>query len=397
MLTRDYTPPTITLEPTSAPPALPGLVSSLRPLRRTLAQLNDEAALLRRFTYKNKNQFKGTGWWRRIIHADRATSRAADELKGLLSEFGVEGDKDEPAVIKREELLGGLLRLPRAMLVTDKTIEVLLSCASILEQLVHSRAFLAFALVIVSLVARLHALFVVLRDELSRTSGVLVKLAQLNKLLPALKKPLQAMAKEARACLPLDSAGEPTSLPFTSATSASISEASTPAAASPARNDELGAVVSRSALSSKPALPLASSSRPSPLPAIPPSAPSPAPEPKKKRSRPPSAASSAPPSRPQSPSAALFPFDLDPPAAPSPPRSASSSAPKPSKRPRVVEAEGAPAVLPKKASSSSNSGVRPASGPSGREEKVKDKAAGAGKKKSKKRKAGGDEIDDIFG
>lgn len=76
------------LPSSSSPPALPGLVSSLRPLKRTLPQLVDEAALLRRFTYKNKNQFKGTQWWRKITEVDRTTARALDELTAALDEWG---------------------------------------------------------------------------------------------------------------------------------------------------------------------------------------------------------------------------------------------------------------------------------------------------------------------
>jgi hypothetical protein len=78
----------------TAPPTealkLPGLVSALRPLKRGSAQLAEEALLLRRFTYKNKNQHKGCGWWRKIVQVDRVTERVMTELQALLSEFGIE-------------------------------------------------------------------------------------------------------------------------------------------------------------------------------------------------------------------------------------------------------------------------------------------------------------------
>ena len=51
---------------------------------------------------------------------------------------------------------------------------------SVLEQLLHSRAFLPFAVVVVALTARLHALSTVLREDLEKTAGVLVKLVQIN-------------------------------------------------------------------------------------------------------------------------------------------------------------------------------------------------------------------------
>jgi preprotein translocase subunit SecB len=51
---------------------------------------------------------------------------------------------------------------------------------SILEQLIHSRAFLSFALVVVALIARLHALTASLFEDLAKTSTVLVRLAHAN-------------------------------------------------------------------------------------------------------------------------------------------------------------------------------------------------------------------------
>ena len=73
----------------SVPLALPGLISSLRPIRRTAAQLADEAALLRRFMYKHKNQHKGQRWWKRIVEVDRCASRALEELSRWLAGFGM--------------------------------------------------------------------------------------------------------------------------------------------------------------------------------------------------------------------------------------------------------------------------------------------------------------------
>ena len=70
--------------------SFPGLLAALRPIRRISTQLADEAVLLRRFTYKNKNQHKGCGWWRKIVEVDRLTSRTKDELEGLLLQFGAE-------------------------------------------------------------------------------------------------------------------------------------------------------------------------------------------------------------------------------------------------------------------------------------------------------------------
>ncbi|GAA5928177.1 hypothetical protein JCM10213_005670 [Rhodosporidiobolus nylandii] len=379
MLRRQSTAPTLALPPATTPPAFPGLVSSLRPVRRIATQVSDEAQLLRRFTYKNKNQFKGTGWWRKLVEVDRTTSRASDELTAWLREFGLEGEKDETGVISREAVCAGLLRLPRAMLVVEKNIQVLLGCASILEQLIHSRAFLAFAVVVVALIARLHSLFTVLLDELSKTSGVLVKLAELNGLLDALQKPLLNLPRDLRRYLPLDSANAPLSLPVSIAPSA----APTPAAASPAplsAQDDLGAVVARSSLSAKPAA----------LPSPAPSAPSANPEPKKKKKRPPpssaepSPAPSTLPSRAASPApavASLFPFDLDP-----------APAVKPVKRAKLapMSAGVEDAAMPTPAAKEKGEALK-------KPKKTKEGDGGKVKKKGSKKRKGGDEIDDIFG
>jgi hypothetical protein len=90
MLTREWAAPPLQLPSATpaAPPVFPGLVSALRPIKRVLSQLSDEATLLRRFSYKNKNQHKGAGWWRHVMEVDRIMDRTRTELEGLLGEFG---------------------------------------------------------------------------------------------------------------------------------------------------------------------------------------------------------------------------------------------------------------------------------------------------------------------
>lgn len=80
----------LTKQASSEPLKLPGLVSALRPIKRGSSQLSEEASLLRRFTYKNKNQHKGCGWWRKIVEVDRMIERVGTELQALLGEFGIE-------------------------------------------------------------------------------------------------------------------------------------------------------------------------------------------------------------------------------------------------------------------------------------------------------------------
>lgn len=73
------------------PTSFPGLVSSLRPIKRVSSQLAEEATLLRRFTYKNKNQHKAQGWWKKTVEVDRITGRVTVEIGALLESFGVAG------------------------------------------------------------------------------------------------------------------------------------------------------------------------------------------------------------------------------------------------------------------------------------------------------------------
>ncbi|GAA5970904.1 hypothetical protein JCM11641_004501 [Rhodosporidiobolus odoratus] len=383
MLTKDCKLLSFTLPDDSAPPAFPGLISSLRPIKRIIPQLSDEAALLRRFTYKNKNQFKGTGWWKKLVEVDRLTAKALDEFKGWLGEFGLQAENDEPTIITREAVCRGLLRLPRSIVMAEKTLSVLLGCASILEQLVHSRAFLAFALVVFALVARLHSLVTTLGDELGRTSGVLVKLAELNKLFVSLEKPIRLLPRELRQLLPLQLPEQSFSIPASAVSSLPPSNAPSPRIASPVPSstaEEIGAIVSRSTLSA------AALGKAAPSPAVV------GVKPKKKRPLPSPAAStpfsSAHPSRHPSPSS-LLPLDLDHVPTPGPSHSrlapsAPSESSKPAKRPRVEDASQKKSEKMVKASGKSEVGKV------GKEE-------GKVKKKAKKRKVGGDEIDDIFG
>lgn len=87
MIPRHWETPGPTAVTAIAAPLLPGLVSALRPVKRLATQLHEESALLRRFAYKNKNQHKGSGWWRHVIEVDRIIERVGTELEGLLGEF----------------------------------------------------------------------------------------------------------------------------------------------------------------------------------------------------------------------------------------------------------------------------------------------------------------------
>lgn len=60
---------------------------------------------------------------------------------------------------------------------------------SILEQLVESRAFLAFAVVVVALISRLHAITTVLSEELAKAATVLVRLVKVNEVRQATLSP----------------------------------------------------------------------------------------------------------------------------------------------------------------------------------------------------------------
>lgn len=83
-------PPVVRSTPTdTATLALPGLVSSLRPIKRISAQLEDELNLIHRFSYKNKNQHKSSAWWKKVIHVDRTVHRTLEEVQSLLSRFGL--------------------------------------------------------------------------------------------------------------------------------------------------------------------------------------------------------------------------------------------------------------------------------------------------------------------
>lgn len=183
--------------------SFPGLLAALRPIRRISSQLADEAVLLRRFTFKNKNQHKGCGWWRKIVEVDRFASRVTEELDGLLLQFGAEESvkgkgKDEGTRATSESVAQGLLRLPRSCLLVERSLDVLLSTASALEQLILSRAFLPFALVVAAVIARLHSLSTVLLHELLEASGVIARLTATGPLLSAVQSQIRNYPQELR-------------------------------------------------------------------------------------------------------------------------------------------------------------------------------------------------------
>lgn len=72
------------------------------------------------------------------------------------------------------------VRLLPASLTFADPLSFPLSHRSILDQLIDSRAFLSFALVVVSLVSRLHALATVLLVDMVKASSVLLKLVRTN-------------------------------------------------------------------------------------------------------------------------------------------------------------------------------------------------------------------------
>ncbi|GAA5850168.1 hypothetical protein JCM9279_003556 [Rhodotorula babjevae] len=409
----------LALDPAAPPPAFPGLVSSLRPLKRLAAQLADEHALLSRFTYKHKNQHKGTGWWRRVVHVDRATARALAEVDAWLATFGSSAAKDEVGPLTREAVCAGLLRLPRVMLIVEKNVEVLLNTASILDQLVDSRAFLALAVVIVALAARLHALFAALFDECARTASTLLRLVESNQLLPVLAPKIKALPRTLRRFLTLDppaSAGPSSLAPSLSATPH--------AAASPAPGpipmaglDDIGAAVERRPPGVKPAAaaprrapsgPSSSASAAAPTPQGHALAPRPparrdgppvqdaeesaaTPPLKKKKKLKPAAAGPDPVLPPTAAAAAaaaspLFPFPLDD-ASLAPRASRAPERPQPLERARSGEAAPAPG---RAAAAAAAAAAGPGLG-------LGDEGAAAKKKKKKVERKGGDEIDDIFG
>ncbi|BGP24399.1 hypothetical protein Rt10032_c03g1481 [Rhodotorula toruloides] len=357
----------------SALPAFPGLVSSLRLVRRQTTALADEAALLRRFTYKHKNQHKGQRWWKRIVEVDRAVSRAVDELQGWLGVFSLSADKVDAGVLTCETVCSGLLRLPRVMFLVEKNVSVLLNCANILEQLVESRAFLAFALAVVALAARLHSLFTVLFDELDKAAKTLQALVDSNGLTPALKQKVDAMPRTLRRFLTA-----PTQLPSRGPFPVITSSAPSPAPTGQSSGaDDVGAVVARSSLSARPAASsdkTLSTATPPPLSRLSPTAPTPPPSQPLRLvewSTKPSPASTAPSSRSATPaSSSLLRF---------------SRAPSPDTRVVSAEFKGStPKKRPRQAEDSLAGRAHP--------DPVK-----AVKKKKKVRKGGGDEIDAIFG
>ncbi|GAA5928663.1 uncharacterized protein JCM15063_003933 [Sporobolomyces koalae] len=250
MLTRLPKPVCVSLPASNAAPTLPGLVSTLRPVKRLWVQLDDELNLLHRFSYKNKNQHKGAHWWKKVIHVDRTLHRTLDEVESLLAHFGWSKDSDDVPQVGREQLVTGLVHLPRSMLLLEKSVQVLLDCASILEQLIETKAFLAFALIIVSLVARLHSLVLVMHAELGKLTSVLLSLIETNQLTGALEPLLARLPKDLRKFV-TNPAPIEFLVPDPPMAKPDIISQTTSGDNTHGRNDDLGAVITRKPLKVK--------------------------------------------------------------------------------------------------------------------------------------------------
>ena len=161
-----------TLTTSSSPPSFPGLVSCLRPIKRLILQLSDESSLLHRFSYKNKNQHKASKWWNKLISVDRIMFRLDEELNNLLQGFGrlvlsllplsrnvshwwshrVDSkDSEEQTSITREQVVTGLLQLPRSILLVEKvslfsSLPTLLSFLSLTPFSLSNRVFKSFSI-----------------------------------------------------------------------------------------------------------------------------------------------------------------------------------------------------------------------------------------------------------
>lgn len=130
-------PPTISisLPASSTTPLFPGLVSSLRPIKRLILQLSDESNLVHRFSYKNKNQHKAAKWWNKLERVDRIMDRTLNELNTLSNGFGGTTKESDEMIhtITREQLVEGLLRLPRSLLLVEKVGSQSISSLSLLS------------------------------------------------------------------------------------------------------------------------------------------------------------------------------------------------------------------------------------------------------------------------
>lgn len=211
-------------------------------------------------------------------------------------QVGSAEDKEDGVAIGLDAVSRGLVRLPRSAALVDKVrpdrpdccrgVLICSSCSSyrswkavrgthvvcehrrcpththpgysILDQLVESRAFLPFSVVVIALVARLHTLSSVLVGELARLAAVLVRLARSNSvraLAPArlafakahspqillqIENTLLVLPKALRRYVALDVPGAG---PASQAPSALPTPNDSPAPSGP--EDDLGAVVAR--------------------------------------------------------------------------------------------------------------------------------------------------------
>ncbi|KAK4046994.1 hypothetical protein OIV83_005680 [Microbotryomycetes sp. JL201] len=160
----------------------PGVVSALRPVRRALPILGEELELLRRLVYKNKNQHRNSHWWRKVIEMDRVTFKLYGELQQWIDLFGQASGKDDTVAIYASMITDALERASRPIQLLNKTIQLSLDTAYVLEQILDLKAFMAFTITITALVARLFTLCSALKADMQKVVLVLWRVTDAQKL-----------------------------------------------------------------------------------------------------------------------------------------------------------------------------------------------------------------------
>ncbi|KAM0787677.1 hypothetical protein ACM66B_003740 [Microbotryomycetes sp. NB124-2] len=171
-----------TVPASTGPTSAPGVVSALRPVRRALPVLGKELQLLRRLVYKNKNQHKGSHWWRKVVEVDRITSKTLAVVHSWLDLFGKASGKDDTHLINDVAITSGLEQAARPLKLVAKSVQVTLDTASVLEQILDLKAFMAFTVTVTALIARVFALCSALMADLEKVIGVFWRVVQDEKL-----------------------------------------------------------------------------------------------------------------------------------------------------------------------------------------------------------------------
>ncbi|KAK9898907.1 hypothetical protein P389DRAFT_193919 [Cystobasidium minutum MCA 4210] len=138
----------------------------IKQIHRLSIMLKQEAMLLHKIRYKQKNQHKSATWWRHISGSQRVAYRLLEQLeKGLVPHLPPSADDKQP-VLSVQSLFAISESSLRISFLAEKTFSYHVKAAAAVQQLLRAALFMPIAMTLKALIARLHSIWTCVTEEL---------------------------------------------------------------------------------------------------------------------------------------------------------------------------------------------------------------------------------------